>query len=184
MTKFQFYNTTIEGLWLIEPFMAEDERGYFSKFYERGIFEEHGIKLNAWECMESHSAEGVIRGLHFQRKHWQSKLVRCTNGEIFDVAVDLREGSPTYGKWEGFYLNPENKRLLYIPEGFAHGVMALKDNTIHTYICGDMYDPDSDGGIRWDDSDVAVEWPLDKISKQVIISKKDRSLPSLREITF
>lgn len=182
MTQFAFQKTTIPGLILIESFCAEDERGYFSKFYEKNIFRQHGIELDVWEAMSSQSRKGVIRGLHFQTKHWQSKLIRCEAGEIFDVAVDLREGSDTFGRWEGFFLSPENRRLLYIPEGFAHGVMALADNTVHSYLCGDRYDPGSDGGIRWDDPDIGIEWPLDRVEGNVIVSEKDAALPYMKEI--
>ena len=184
MKKLRFEKTSIEGLMVIEPFCAPDERGYFSKYFEADIFKEHGIRMNVHECCESRSTAGVIRGLHFQRRHWQDKLVRCLSGELFDVAVDLRKGSPTFGKWEGFFLSPENQKLVYIPVGFAHGFLALKPNTIISYLCGDRYDPESDGGIRWNDPDLGVDWPMETVGTELIVSEKDGNLPFLREVVF
>lgn len=182
-TDFLFHETTMEGLTLIEPFFASDERGSFSKWFEPNIFKAHGIMLEIFECYESCSARGVIRGLHFQKEHWQSKLVRCMSGELFDVAVDLRKDSKTFGKWEGFYLSPNSRKMLFIPKGFAHGFLSLEDDTVISYLCGDRYDPASDGGIRWDDPDIAVKWPLENILKP-IISPKDMRLPTLSELKW
>lgn len=183
-TNFQFHKTTMCGLTLIEPFFAPDERGYFSKWFESGVFKEHGIAVNPYELFDSLSAEGVVRGLHFQKRHWQSKLVRCLSGVLFDVAVDLRKDSPTFGQWEGFYLSAENRKMLFVPEGFAHGFLSLQDGTIISYLCGDQYDSESDGGVRWDDPVIGVQWPFEQISKDIVISEKDQSLPLLSQLIF
>jgi len=122
----------------------------------------------------------VIRGLHFQTEHPQAKLVRVVQGEAFDVAVDLRPDSPTFGKWEGFYLSAENRKMIYIPAGFAHGLMALTEDMLLSYISGDDYSPTTDGGIRWDDPDIGVQWPVHLVEK-VLLSDKDQRLPSFQE---
>lgn len=180
MSAFQFQNTTIDGLVQILPFVAPDDRGYLSKTFEKSIFSEHGIEVAPWEELRSFSKKGVVRGLHFQREHSQDKLVQVMHGAVYDVAVDLRKGSATFGKWEGFYLSAENRQMLYIPKGFAHGFLALEEGTVFSYLCGDRYDPASDGGIRWDDPQLAVGWPLERVSK-VILSEKDAFLPLFAE---
>ena len=162
MNPFKFLQTSLDGLTLITPFFAPDYRGWFSKPFEKSIFAAHGIELSPWEELRSCSHKGVLRGA------------------VYDVAVDLREGSKTFGKWEGFYLTAENRQLLYIPKGFAHGFLALEDDTLFSYLCGDRYDPESDGGIRWDDPQLAVSWPLDRV-EQTILSEKDAALPTLAE---
>lgn len=169
--------TEIEGLKLIAPLFFPDERGYFCKVFEKGIFSENGIFLSPHEEMQSCSAKGVVRGLHFQRNHNQDKLVRVIRGSVYDVAVDLRKGSNTFGEWRGFYLTDVGREMLYIPKGFAHGFLALEEDTLFSYMCGDKYDPESDGGIKWDDPDIGVDWPLDKVEK-VIVSDKDKGLQS------
>ena len=180
MNPFKFLQTSLDGLTLITPFFAPDYRGWFSKPFEKSIFAAHGIELSPWEELRSCSRKGVLRGLHLQRRHSQDKLVQVLHGAVYDVAVDLREGSKTFGKWEGFYLTAENRQLLYIPKGFAHGFLALEDDTLFSYLCGDRYDPESDGGIRWDDPKLAVSWPLDRV-EQTILSEKDAALPTLAE---
>lgn len=182
MQYFEFHGTHIPNLTLITPFLAPDDRGFFSKTFEKRIFAEHGIELTPYEELRSFSREGVLRGLHFQREHSQDKLVQVLAGAAYDVAIDLRKGSPTFGKWEGFELTGENRHLLYIPKGFAHGFLALEEGTLFSYLCGDRYDPETDGGIRWDDPDIAVDWPLARIGRP-IVSAKDAALPSLREFT-
>ncbi len=180
MAGFVFSETTIKNLTLIKPFLAEDSRGIFSKPFEKSIFAAHGIELSPWEELRSDSKKGVLRGLHFQRRHSQDKLVQVLHGAVYDVAVDLREGSKTFGQWEGFHLSAENRQLLYIPKGFAHGFLALEDDTLFSYLCGDRYDPESDGGIRWNDPQLAVRWPLEQVDRP-ILSEKDAALPTLRE---
>lgn len=181
MGKWMFNSTALDGMSLIIPMVAEDQRGYFSKVFEKKLFAENGIELSPYEELLSCSKKGTVRGLHFQRRYSQDKLVRVLSGAVFDVAVDLRKDSPTFGKWQGFYLTAENREMLYIPKGFAHGFLALEDNTLFSYLCGDRYDPESDGGIRWDDPEIGVEWPLDRV-EDVIISDKDRALPSFAEL--
>lgn len=178
MSEFVFSETNIKGLQRIQPFIAEDSRGYLSKPFETSIFVARGINLNPWEELRSCSKKGVLRGLHFQRRHSQDKLVQVLHGAVYDVAVDMRAGSATFGQWEGFLLTAENRQMLYIPKGFAHGFLALEDDTLFSYLCGDRYDPESDGGVRWDDPQLAVQWPLDRVDK-LIVSEKDAALPTL-----
>lgn len=180
MPAFTFEKTNISGLLLVTPFFAPDSRGWFSKSFEKSIFAAHGIELSPLEELRSCSKKGVLRGLHFQRHYSQDKLVQVLHGAAYDVAVDLREGSETFGKWEGFYLTAENRQMLYIPKGFAHGFLALEDDTLFSYLCGDRYDPESDGGIRWNDSEIGVEWPLERVDT-IIQSDKDAALPTLAE---
>lgn len=180
MQSFEFQPSTIEGLTCITPFYAPDDRGYFTKVFEKSIYAAHGIPISAHEQIYSYSRKGVLRGLHFQAAHSQDKLVHVVHGAVFDVAVDLRAGSPTFGKWEGFYLSAENRQVLYIPQGFAHGFLSLEEGTVFCYLCGHAFDPETNGGIRWDDPEIAVKWPVDQV-EELILSEKDRKLPTLRE---
>ncbi len=180
MRTFEFLQTSIAGLTMLRPFFALDGRGWFSKPFEQSIFAAHGIELFPREELRSCSKKGVLRGLHFQRRCCQDKLVQVLSGAVFDVAVDLRKDSETFGRWEGFYLSAENRNILYIPKGFAHGFLALEDNTLFSYLCGERYDPESDGGIRWNDPQLSVSWPLERV-EQVILSDKDAALPTLAE---
>lgn len=180
MGGFKFAETSIRSLMCIRPFSAEDRRGGFMKSFEREIFRQQGINFDTAEAFYTHSAKGVLRGLHFQRGNCQDKLVQVLHGAVYDVAVDLREGSESFGEWEGFYLSAENRQLLYIPKGFAHGFLALEDDTLFSYLCGDRYDPESDGGIRWNDPQLAIQWPLEQIGAP-ILSEKDAALPTLEE---
>lgn len=180
MRKMSFSTTGLPDLVLVTPFFAEDSRGYVSKVFEQEIFAQHGIHLASFEELNSFSHKGVLRGLHFQREYSQDKLVRVLHGAVYDVAVDLREGSATFGRWEGFYLSAENRQMLYIPKGFAHGFLALEEGTLFSYLCGDRYDPDSDGGILWNDPELNVQWPLDKVER-VIVSEKDQGLPTFSQ---
>lgn len=180
MSSFAFEQTSIEHLIRITPLCAPDSRGFFSKTFERSIFAAHGITLSPWEELRSCSRKGVLRGLHFQRNYSQDKLVQVLRGAVYDVAVDLRADSPTFGKWEGFYLTAENRQMLYIPKNFAHGFLALEDDTLFSYLCGDRYDPESDGGIRWNDPQIGIEWPLERVDR-IIQSEKDAALPSLED---
>lgn len=180
MPDYLFQDTRIPNLTCITPFYAPDHRGCLTKPFEKSVFAAHGIDLSPWEELRSCSRKGVLRGLHFQRSHSQDKLVQVLHGAAYDVAVDLRRDSPTFGKWEGFYLTAENRQMLYIPKNFAHGFLALEDGTLFSYLCGDRYDPVSDGGIRWDDPQLAVDWPLERVG-QVILSEKDAALPTFLE---
>lgn len=180
MEQFSFQETIIPELTLAKPFFSIDNRGWFSKPFETDVFAAHGIELSPREELRSCSKKGVLRGLHFQRRCCQDKLVQVLSGAVFDVAVDLRKDSETFGRWEGFYLSAENRNILYIPKGFAHGFLALEDNTLFSYLCGERYDPESDGGIRWNDPQLSVSWPLERV-EQVILSDKDAALPTLAE---
>lgn len=178
--SFSFESTKIAGLTIIHPFYAPDHRGHLCKTYEKSIFNAHGIYIEPFEELQSCSCAGTIRGLHFQRYCSQNKLVRVVQGTAFDVAVDLRQDSPTFGQWQSVYLTGENHTMFYIPKGFAHGFLALQENTIFSYLCGDRYDPESDGGIRWDDAELAIPWPVDAL-KNLIVSDKDQNLQSFSE---
>lgn len=180
MSTFQFQQTTLPGLRLISLYYAEDERGFFLKSFEQDMFRQNGVDFRIFETFCTKSCKGTVRGLHFQRRHSQDKLVQVLHGVVYDVAVDLRKNSPTFGRWEGFTLTAENRQMLYIPKGFAHGFLSLEDNTLFSYLCGDRYDPESDGGIRWDDPQLAIEWPLEQV-ESVVVSEKDRNLPLLSD---
>lgn len=175
--------TPIEGLTLIHPHVFEDERGYFIKDFERTFYSENGLPVDFLETNESKSKKGTIRGLHFQQKFSQGKLIRVIKGAVYDVAVDLRFGSPTFGKWMGFELSEYNHDVLYIPEGFAHGFLALEDDSIFSYKCTNKYAPEFDSGIKFDDPEIGVKWPVDRVGgwKNVITSAKDAKLQSLEE---
>ena len=163
--------TPIEGLTLIHPHVFEDERGYFIKDFESSFYAANGLPVEFLETNESKSKKGTIRGLHFQQRFSQGKLIRVIKGTVYDVAVDLRFGSPTFGKWMGFELSEYNHNILYIPEGFAHGFLVLSDTAEFVYKCTDVYDPKSEGGIPWNDPTVNVEWP--KLDVPYKTSEKD-----------
>ena len=181
MGNFKFTETKIKGVYIIEPKVFGDNRGYFMETYNKEHFAEAGLTMNFVQDNESSSSKGVLRGLHFQTKHTQGKLVRVTEGEVFDVAVDLRKGSPTYGQWEGVVLSAENKKQFYIPEGFAHGFLVLSDHAIFNYKCTDFYCPEGEGGVLWNDPDIGIEWPLEGIDN-IILSEKDKVHPTLKDL--
>lgn len=180
MQTFHFQRSSIKGLVLIDPFLAPDDRGYLTKTFERSIFKANGIDFIPHEELHSLSKKGILRGLHFQWHHSQDKMVHVLSGAVFDVAVDLRAGSDTFGKWEGFYLSAKKRQVLYIPEGCAHGFLALEEHTLFSYLTGSPYDPASDGGIRWDDPQLNIRWPLERV-EHVTLSDKDAALPTLEE---
>ncbi|MBS6599558.1 MAG: dTDP-4-dehydrorhamnose 3,5-epimerase [Clostridium sp.] len=181
MGNFKFNETKIKGVYIIEPKVFGDNRGYFMETYNKEHFVEAGLTMDFVQDNESSSSKGVLRGLHFQTKHTQGKLVRVTKGEVFDVAVDLRKGSPTYGQWEGVVLSAENKKQFYIPEGFAHGFLVLSDHAIFNYKCTDFYCPEGEGGVLWNDPDIGIEWPLEGIDN-IILSEKDKVHPGLKDL--
>lgn len=181
MSKFNFIKTKIKDLYIIEPKVFGDERGYFMEIYNKNDFEKAGLNMEFVQDNESKSKKGVLRGMHFQTKNSQGKLVRVTQGEVFDVAVDLRSYSPTFGQWEGVYLSSENKRQFYIPEGFAHGFLVLSDEAVFNYKCTDYYAPEYECGLLWNDEDVSIKWPLENID-EVILSEKDKKQHTLKEI--
>ena len=181
MSNFNFIETKIKDLYIIEPKVFGDNRGYFMESYNKKAFEEAGLTMEFVQDNESRSKRGVLRGMHFQTKHTQGKLVRVTEGEVYDVAVDLRKGSPTFGMWEGVLLTSENKRQFYVPEGFAHGFLVLSDVATFNYKCTDFYAPEYDSGLLWNDPDVAIEWPLDGI-EEILLSEKDKYQKTLKEL--
>ena len=179
MNKFNFIQTKIKHLYIIETNIYGDNRGYFFESYNKKDFFEAGLKMNFVQDNESKSKKGVLRGLHFQTQNTQGKLVRVTQGEVYDVAVDLRKGSPTYGQYEGVILSEENKRQLYIPEGFAHGFVVTSEEAVFNYKCTDFYAPEYDGGIPWNDKDVNIQWPIEGLD--ILLSEKDKNHKPLKE---
>lgn len=172
--------TPISGLWVYEPTVFYDERGYFFESYNHRVWEEAGIETNFVQTNQARSTRGVLRGLHYQVEPMaQAKLVRVVEGEVLDVVVDLREGSPTYGQWYGERLSAENKRQLYVPRGFAHGYVVLSDTAEFVYKCDNYYSKAHEGGIRYDDPALRIDWQFDL--SRVIVSEKDKALPFLGE---
>ena len=171
----------IEGLKVITPQVFGDERGYFMETYSKRDFEKIGIDMEFVQDNQSASKKGVIRGLHFQINYPQDKLVRVIRGEVFDVAVDMRPGSKTYGKWYGVRLSEENKKMFFIPKNFAHGFLVLSDYAEFTYKCTDFYHPNDEGGIIWNDPGLAIEWPIEE-GIELTISDKDTKWPVFDEI--
>lgn len=159
MGKIQLTKTPIEGLCIIEPAVFGDERGYFMETYNRHDMEALGLDMEFVQDNQSMSTKGVLRGLHFQKQYPQGKLVRVIAGAVYDVAVDLRAGSRTYGQWYGVELSEKNKKQFYIPEGFAHGFLVLSDMAVFSYKCTDYYHPEDEGGLAWNDPQIGVDWP-------------------------
>jgi len=182
MGKFVKKETSIEGVYIIEPTVFGDNRGYFMETYSKKDFEEIGITNEFIQDNQSKSKKGVLRGLHFQKENSQAKLVRCIKGKVYDVAVDLRPDSQTYGKYEGIILTEENKKMFMIPKGFAHGFVVLSDEAEFVYKCDDIYNPQAEGGLKWDDEDVNIKWPIEDIKEQLLTSEKDAKWPSLKEL--
>lgn len=168
---FEFKSTKLPGVVIIQPQVFGDSRGYFMESFKAPDFAAAGLPVNFVQDNESSSTKGVLRGLHFQKNHTQGKLVRVTSGSVFDVAVDVRPGSKTFGQWVGVTLSSEKKNMFYIPEGFAHGFLVLSDSASFVYKCTDVYDPTSDGGIPWNDPTIAVDWP--KLDCEYKTSAKD-----------
>ena len=183
MSNFNFIKTKIDGVIIVETKVFGDNRGYFMETYEKRKFAEGGITADFVQDNQSMSTKGVLRGLHFQKTHPQAKLVRVIQGSVYDVAVDLRNGSPTYGEYVGVVLSSENKKQLFIPRGFAHGFLVLSDIAEFVYKCDDFYYPSDEGGIMWNDPEVGVEWPLAKI-EEIKLSEKDKKNPGLHSFSF
>lgn len=180
--KFEFEETEIKGLIKVTPFNADDERGCFTKDYSKEVFEANGIWHDLAEVFYTTSHKGVIRALHFQREKQQPKLVRCIYGHVYDVVVDLRKDSPTFKKWLGFDLIGEQHNEILVPAGCAHGYLVL-EKSIVSYKCGEKFYGEYDDGIMWNDEDIAVEWPLEKVGglENVILADKDKSLQTFKE---
>lgn len=171
--------TTLPGVMLIEPKVFGDERGYFMETYQAKRYQEVGIADTFVQDNLSYSQKGVLRGLHVQTPHPQGKLVSVLQGEVYDVAVDIRLGSPTFGQWVGYFLNAENKRQLWIPEGFAHGFCVTNEMALFSYKCTDYYAPENEVSLRWDDPAIGIDWPLDTPS----LSEKDKQALLLEDIS-
>ena len=170
----------IEGLYVIEPTVHRDDRGYFVETYNKKDFLEAGLTMEFVQDNQSMSVKGVLRGLHYQKQYPQGKLVRVLHGRVFDVAVDLRKGSSTFGEWYGIELSDENMKQFYISEGFAHGFLVLSDTAEFAYKCTDFYHPGDEGGLLWCDPQIGVQWPLEE-GMEVLLSEKDKVQPLLSE---
>jgi len=181
MTTFVFKETPIKDLLLIETVIFTDDRGNFQETFRQDLFAQHGVNLDFVQSNQSRSKRHVLRGLHFQTEHPQGKLVRAICGEVYDVAVDLRKESPTFGKWYGVTLGRENKRQLYVPPGFAHGFLTLSDEAIVLYNCTDYYDAPGQDGIVWNDPTLAIDWPIGE--NHPILSEKDQNNKTFAEYT-
>ena len=175
----EFIETSLEGAYLIKPEVFQDERGFFLESYSKKVFAENGIDVDFVQDNHSLSlAKGTLRGFHFQNPpNEQAKLVRITRGKVYDVIIDLRKNSPTFGKWEGFELSGDNFRMLFIPSGFAHAYQTLEDDTEFMYKVDNFYAPESDSGIIWNDPDLAIDWPI----KEAILSEKDNQLQNFKD---
>ncbi len=171
----------IEGLYVIEPKVFGDERGYFVETYNKNDFLAHGLDMEFVQDNQSMSKKGVLRGLHFQKEHPQGKLVRVLSGEVFDVAVDIRKGSPTYGQWYGVVLSAENMKQFYVSPGFAHGFLVMSETAVFAYKCTDFYHPEDEGGIRWDDPEISIQWPIEP-EMGVILSEKDKTYEGIQSL--
>lgn len=182
ISKFEFYKTTLDGAYLIKPFYATDERGAFVKDYNIDCFTEHGIDHKLKEVFYTISKKGVIRALHFQEVKQQAKLVRCVSGHIYDVIVDLRPNSETFGHWTSFDLSASNMSCVYVPKYFGHGYLVIEDSIV-SYQCDEVFYGEYDSGIMWNDQDIAIDWPLEAIGgeQNIIISDKDRNLMTFQQ---
>ena len=178
MSNFTFIETAIKDVYVVESKVFGDERGYFTETYNESAFREAGLDYTFVQDNQSSSCKGVLRGLHFQKTHPQAKLVRVIEGEVFDVAVDLRKGSNTYGRWVGEVLSGDNKKQFMIPRGFAHGFLVLSEHAVFAYKCDDFYHPEDEGGILYNDPGIGIVWPD---AGTIILSEKDKLHKSLAE---
>lgn len=180
MGKITVETCEIEGLKVITPAVYGDARGYFMETYNYNDFKAAGIDVEFVQDNQSASKQGVLRGLHFQKNFPQDKLVRVIKGEVFDVAVDLREGSKTFGKWHGVLLTEENKKQFFVPKGFAHGFLVLSEYAEFCYKCSDFYHPEDESGLKYDDPDIGVEWPIPE-GMELTLSEKDTKWGGIKE---
>ena len=182
ISRFEFCKTTLNGAYLIKPFYATDERGALIKDYNIDCFTEHGINHKLKEVFYTISKKGVIRALHFQEVKQQAKLVRCVSGHIYDVIVDLRPDSETFGRWESFDLSASNMSCVYVPKYFGHGYLVLEDSIV-SYQCDEVFYGEYDSGIMWNDQDISIDWPFEAIGgeQNIIISDKDRNLRTFQQ---
>jgi dTDP-4-dehydrorhamnose 3,5-epimerase len=172
--------TKLDGCVIIEPKVFDDARGFFKETFQAERYKDAGLELPFVQDNHSRSKQGVLRGLHYQKTKPQGKLVSCSQGQVFDVAVDLRSGSPTYGQWVGVLMTGGNHIQFYVPPGFAHGFFVSSDTADLYYKCTDYYDPINEGGLMWNDPDVGIEWPLGDIEAK--LSEKDMNFPQLKEL--
>lgn len=180
MNRFSFNKTEIKEVYIIEPTVFNDERGYFMETYNEREFKAAGIDTAFVQNNQSKSIKGVLRGLHYQKNHPQAKLLRVISGEVFDVAVDIRERSETYGKWVGVTLSAENKKQFFIPKGFAHGFLVLSETAEFAYMCDDFYHPEDESGVRWDDPEIAIVWP--SVQEGPILNERDGRYKHLKDM--
>ncbi|MCF8723681.1 dTDP-4-dehydrorhamnose 3,5-epimerase [Nitrospina gracilis] len=174
----KFIPTELDGVLLIEPVVHEDSRGFFVETYVRSQFKRHGIDVEFVQDNHAKSTQGVLRGMHYQVRHGQAKLVRVVQGEVYDVAVDVRPDSPSYGLWVGRTLSADNRRQLFLPPGFAHGYCVLSKTAEVVYKCSEYYHPEDEGGLIWNDPEVGIDWPV----QNPVLSEKDRRHPRLKDI--
>jgi len=169
--------SSLPGVFVIEPKLFGDKRGFFLETFRANVYEVHGIPTQFMQDNHSRSSRGVLRGLHYQMTQPQGKLVRVATGAVFDVAVDVRKGSPNFGQWFGAELNEDNMKMMYVPPGFAHGFVVLSETADFIYKCTDYYHPESEQGIAWDDPDIGIDWPI----SEVMLSEKDKLNPRLKD---
>ena len=181
MSNFTFEKTFIDGVFIITPRVFGDDRGYFMETYKKSDFEAAGINCDFLQDNQSKSKKGVLRGLHFQKTYPQAKLVRVIKGEVYAVAVDLRKDSPTYGKYVGTVLSAENKKQFFIPRGFAHGFLVLSDEAEFVYKCDNLYHPEDEGGLIYNDKSINIDWPQ---GFDLILSEKDKNFPDFESLGF
>ena len=168
----------LEGVLLVTPQVFGDDRGFFMETYNQQKAKDLGLPDTFVQDNHSKSSKGVLRGLHYQAPQWQGKLVRVVSGEIYDVAVDIRDGSPTFGEWVGFTLNADNKQQLYVPEGFAHGFVVTSDTAEVVYKCTSLYEPSQEGSVLWNDPEIGIDWPID----EPLLSQKDMDGQKLADL--
>ncbi len=179
---FTFTKTDIDGLMIIRPHMFPDDRGIYKKYYEKNIFLQNGVTCEFTESSDLYSKKGALRGLHYQTEESQAKLIHVIKGKLFDVAVDLRNGSPTFGKYHAELVDAEDHKVVFIPEGFAHGFISLTEDTIFSYQCSGRYIPSACSGIRWNDPVLKIPWPLKEYGiEHIIATEKDSNWPSFEE---
>ena len=181
MSNFTFEKTHIDGVFIINTKVYGDHRGYFMETYKKSDFEEAGIHCDFVQDNQSKSRKGVLRGLHFQKQFPQAKLVRVIKGEVYDVAVDLRKNSPTYGEYVGVVLSEENKKQFFVPRGFAHGFLVLSDEAEFVYKCDNLYHPEDEGGLIYNDKTVNINWPQ---GYDILLSEKDKNFPTFDALDF
>lgn len=176
--------THLPGVVVIEPKVFGDKRGFFLETFRQDVLQQAGIDVTFVQDNHSRSSQGILRGMHYQLTQTQGKLVRVTSGSVFDVAVDVRQGSPTFGQWYGTQLDEESMRMMYVPPGYAHGFVVLSESADFLYKCTDYYHPESEQGIAWDDPDIGIEWPIKNLKSDIALSEKDKKNVLLKDQTI